>query len=82
MIDAMGQCLIHLIDWEEHLNLPAIVIRHIARIANTSREHDLGYGFLLTRVFKSFGVKLQKKVGPKQLMTLGVALLWGAGIPW
>jgi len=82
MADAMDQYFIDLIDREEQINLPAIVIRHIARIANTSREHGLGHGFLLTCVFEHFGAKLQKKVGYKQLMTFGVALLWGAGTLW
>jgi len=50
-------------DWEEQIILPAIMIQHIARIANTTREHDLGYGFLLTHVFEHFGVDLKKKVG-------------------
>jgi len=58
MADAMDQCFIDLIDREEQINLPAIMIRHIARIANTSREHYLGHGFLLTRIFEHFGVKL------------------------
>jgi len=51
MADAMDQCFIDLIDREEQINLSATMIRHIARIANTSSEHDLGYGFLLTCVF-------------------------------
>jgi len=63
MADEMDQCFIDLIDRGVYSNLPAIIIRHIARIANITREHDLGYGLLLTRVFQSFGVKLQKKVG-------------------
>jgi len=43
-------------DQEEQINLPAIMIRHITKIANTTREHDLGYGFLLTQVFEHFKV--------------------------
>jgi len=46
----------------EQINLPAFMINHIARIANIRRAHDLGYGFLLTRVFEHFGVELKKKV--------------------
>jgi len=42
--DAMDQCFTDLMDRSEQLNLPTIMIRHIARIANTTREHDLGYG--------------------------------------
>ena len=63
MADAIDQCFIDLIDREEQINLPAIMTRHITRIANTSREHELRYGFHLIRIFQSFGVKLQKKVG-------------------
>jgi len=60
---AMDQCLINLLDRGEQINLPAIMISHISRIANTAIEHDLGYGFLLTSVFEHFGISLQKKVG-------------------
>ena len=63
LADAMDQCLTDLLDWGEKINLPAIMISHISRIANTAREHDLGYGFLLTSVFEHFGISLQKKVG-------------------
>jgi len=49
--DAMDQCFIDLLDRGEQINLPTIMIRHIAGIANTTREHDLRYGFLLTLVF-------------------------------
>jgi len=49
-------------DRGEQINLPTIMIRHIARIANTTREHYLRYGFLLTQVFEHIGVELQKKV--------------------
>ena len=63
MADAMDQCLIDLLDREEKINLPTIMIRHIARIANSSREHDLGYGFLLSLVFEYFGISLPQKVG-------------------
>jgi len=59
----MDQRFVDLMDGEEQINLPTIMIRHIARIANTTREHDLGYGFLLTCVFDHFGVDLKKKVG-------------------
>jgi len=56
--DAMDQCPTDLMDRGEQINLPAFMITHIARIANTTRAHDLGYGFLLTRVFEHFGVEL------------------------
>ena len=63
----MDQCFIDLMDREEQINLPAIMIRHIARIANTTREHNLGYGFLLARVFEHFGVDLKTKVGVQMI---------------
>jgi len=63
MANAMDQCFIDLIDRDEQINLPAIMIRHIARITNTSREHDLGYDFLLTRVFESFGGQVAEESG-------------------
>jgi len=77
--DTMDQCFIDLIDREEQINLPAIMIRHIAQIGNTSREHDLGYGFLLTRVFEHFVVKLQKKVGVQAIDDIGSSTLMGCG---
>jgi len=55
------------------------MIQHIARIANTTREHDLGYGFLLTRLFEYFGVELQKKVGAQVIDEIGSNPLMGYG---
>ena len=79
LADAMDQCLMDLMDREEQINLPAIMIRHIARIANISREHDLGYGFLLTCVFEHFGVELQKKVGAQFIDEIRSNTLMGCG---
>jgi len=59
------------------INLLAIMIRHISRIANTTREHDLGYGFLLTLVFEHFGVVLQKKIGVQMVDEIGSSTLMG-----
>ena len=53
------------------------MIRHIARIANTTREHDLGYGFLLTLVFEHFGLDLKKKVGVQMIDEIGSSTLMG-----
>jgi len=75
----MDQCFIDLMDRGEQINLPAIMIRHISRIANTSREHDLGYGFLLTLVFAYFGISLQKKVGVQMIDEIGSSTLIGHG---
>lgn len=60
--DAMDLCLVDLLDTGSQINLPALMISHIARIANTSKDHDLGYGFLLCFVFEKLGVVLMKKV--------------------
>jgi len=79
LADAMDQCFIDLMDREEKINLPAIMIRHISRIANTSSEHDLGYGFLLTPVFEHFGVSLQKKVGVQVTDEIGSSILLSCG---
>jgi len=71
LIDAMDQCFIDLLDKGKQINLPAIMIRHIARIANTTREYDLGYRCLLTLVFEHFGVVLQKKMGVQMADEIG-----------
>jgi len=67
LADTMDQCFIAFMDRREQINLPAIMIRHISRIANTSRENDLGYGFLMTLVFEHFRISLQKKVGVQMI---------------
>jgi len=77
--DAMDQCLTDLMDRGEQINLPALMITHIARIANTTRAHDLGYGFLLTRVFKHFGVELQKKVDAQVIDEVASSTIMGSG---
>jgi len=58
------------------------MIRHIARIANTAREHDLGYGFPLTRVFEHFGVDLQKRVEAQVIDEIDSSTLMGCGLTW
>jgi len=60
--DAMDQCLTDFMDRGKQINLSGFMLNHIMRIATTPRAHDLGYGFLLTKVFEHFGVELQKKV--------------------
>jgi len=55
------------------------MIKHIARIADTTREHDLGYGFLLTQVFEFFGVKLKKRVEAQVIEEIGSSTLMGCG---
>jgi len=77
--DAMDQCLTDLMDRGEQINLLAFMITHIARITNTPRAHDLGYGFLLTRVFEHFGVELQKKVDAQVINEVGSSTIMGCG---
>jgi len=77
--DAMDQCLTDLMDRGEQINLPAFMINHIMRIATTPRAHDLGYGFLLTRVFEHFGVELRKKVDAQVIDEVGSSTIVGCG---
>ena len=75
----MDQCLIDLMDRVEQINLPAFMINHIMRIATTRRAHDLGYGFLLTRVFEHFGVDLRKRVDAQVIDEVGSSTIIGCG---
>ena len=75
----MDQCLTDLMDRDEQINLPTFMITHIARIANTLRAHDLGYRFLLTRVFEHFGVELKKKVDAQVIDEVGNSTIMGCG---
>jgi len=77
--DAMDQCLTDLIDQGDQINLLALMIKHIPRISNTTRAHDLGYGFLLTRVFEHFRVELQRKVDAQVIDEVGSSRLMGCG---
>jgi len=77
--DAMDQCLTDLMDRGEQINLPAFMITHIARIANTPRADDLGYGFLLTRVFEHYGVEFRKKVDAQVIDEVGSSAIMGCG---
>jgi len=63
LADPIDMCFTNLLDRGEKINLPAIIISHIARIANTSKNHDMGYGFLLTSLFGELGIPLQKGAG-------------------
>ena len=75
----MNQCLTDLIDRAEHINLPAFMINHIMRIVTTPRAHDLGYGFLLTRVFENFGVELKKRVDAQVIDEVSSSTIMGCG---
>ena len=63
LADDMDMYYIDLLDPREHINLLAIMVSHISRIANTTREHDLGYDFLLTSVLSISGCLYRKKWG-------------------
>ena len=43
--DPMDMCYTSMMDRGERINFPTIMISHIARIVNTSKDHDTGYGF-------------------------------------
>ena len=75
--DAMDQCLIDLMDKGHQINFSVFMINQIMRIATTTRAHDLGYGFLLTRVFEHFGVALQKKVDAQAIDEVGSSTNYG-----
>jgi len=55
------------------------MISHIGRIANTTKDHDIGYGFLLTSVFKKLGIPLQKRVGFQVSDEIDNSILIGCG---
>lgn len=63
LADLMDMCYTNLLDQGEKIDLSAIMISRIGRSANTSKDHDMGYGFLLTSVFEKLGIPLQKRVG-------------------
>ena len=77
--DAMDLCLVDLLDTGSQINLPALMISHIARIANTSKDHDLGYGLLLCLVLEKLGVVLQKKVLAQVNDEIGTCTLVSCG---
>jgi len=66
-------------DRGEQINLPAFMITHIARIVNTPRARDLGYGFLLTRMLEHFRVELKKKVEAQVIDEVGSSTFMGCG---
>lgn len=79
LADSMDMYLTDLLDRGEPINLAAIMISHIGRIANTSRSHDLGYGFLLTSVFKALGIPLQKRMSFQVTDEVGSNTILGCG---
>jgi len=79
LADPMDICCTNLLHQGEQINLPAIIISHIARIANTFKDHDIGYEFLLTLVFEKLGIPLQKRVGFQVSDEIGNGTLIGCG---
>lgn len=77
--DIMDMCLVDLLDSGSQINLPTLMISHISRMANTVKEHDLGYGFLLCLVFEKLGVVLQKRVLAQVNDEIGTRTLVGCG---
>ena len=55
------------------------MISHIGRIPNISRSHDLGYSFLLTSMFETLGIPLQKRMGFQVTDEIGSNTLLGCG---
>jgi len=58
LADTMDMCFTNLLDRCEKINLSAIMISHIARISNTSKDYNVGYGFQLTSMLKQLGIPL------------------------
>jgi len=63
LADPMDIYYTDLFDRVEQINLPAMMISHIRRIANTSKDHDMEYGFLLKSMFEKLWILLQSKIG-------------------
>ena len=68
-----------MLDRGEQINLPTIMISYIGRIAKTSKDHDMGYGFLLKSVFEKLGIPLQKRIGFQVSDEIGNSTLIGCG---
>jgi len=79
LANPMSMCYADLLDRGKQINLPAIMISHIRRIGNTCKDHDMGYGLLLTSVFEKFGIPLQKRIGFQIDDKIGNSTLIGCG---
>jgi len=77
LVDPMDMCYTDLLDRGEQINLPTITISHIGRIANTSKDHDMGYRLLLTSMFEKLGIPLQKRIGFQVSDEIGNSTLIG-----
>ncbi|TMW80319.1 hypothetical protein EJD97_021472 [Solanum chilense] len=49
----------HALDTMRPINWPSHIIKHMVRIVDPKKPHQLAYGNLLTTVFKEFGVPLK-----------------------
>ena len=49
----------HALDTMLPINWPSLIIKHMVRIVDPKKPHQLAYGNLLTTVFKEFGVPLK-----------------------
>jgi len=77
LADPMDMCYTDLFDRGEQINLPAIMISHIGRIANTSKDHNMVYGFLLMSVFEKLEIPLQKRIDCQVSNEIGNSTLIG-----
>jgi len=55
------------------------MISHVVRIVNTSKDHEMGYGFLLISVFEKLRIPLQKRVSFQVSDEIGSSTLVGCG---
>ena len=79
LANPMDICFTDLLDRCEKINLSAIMIKHIARIVNISKDHDMGNGFYLTSAFEELEIPLQKRVGFQVSDEIGSNILIGCG---
>ena len=49
----------HALDTMRPINWPSLKIKHMVRIVDPKKPHQLAYGNLLTTMFKEFGVPLK-----------------------
>ena len=56
LADPKDMCYTDMLDRGEQINLSAIMISCIGRISKTSKDHDMGYGFLRKLVFEKLGI--------------------------
>jgi len=79
LADPIHMCYTDLLDRGEQINFPAIMISHVGRIANISKDHDMRYGFLLTSAFEKLGIPLKTRIGFQLADEIGNNTLIGCG---